>query len=123
MKSLGDILGKIIRLFNDYAQKQQILDVCLSNRLDRLNIQCVSNDIGEESKENWTRIIDLIKTNELTQMNIADLATYSKLILELDTIVASYRRTISTHKHVVSSSEKAMLQVCVRLIDQCNNHH
>jgi hypothetical protein len=27
-----------------------------------------------------------------------------------------------SHKHVVSASEKAMLQVCVRLIDQYNDN-
>jgi hypothetical protein len=37
-------------LFNDYDQKQQTLDMCLSNKLDRLNIQCVSNDITDENK-------------------------------------------------------------------------
>jgi hypothetical protein len=43
-------LSKIVRLFNDYDQKQQTLDMCLSNKLDRLNIQCVSNDITDENK-------------------------------------------------------------------------
>lgn len=46
----GDTLSKIVRLFQDYDQKQQTLDLCLSNRLDRLNIQCISNDITEENK-------------------------------------------------------------------------
>ncbi len=43
-------MSKIVRLFNDYDQKQQTLDMCLSNKLDRLNIQCVSNDITDENK-------------------------------------------------------------------------
>lgn len=46
----GETLSKIVRLFNDYDQKQQTLDICLSTKLDRLNIQCVSNDINDENK-------------------------------------------------------------------------
>jgi len=126
IKTLGETLNKIVRLFNDYDQKQQTLDMCLSNKLDRLNIQCVSNDIADENKENWNntcdRLIELIEANELAQMNTMDLQTYSKLILELDSTIVSYKRTIANHKHVVSASEKAMLQVCVRLIDQYNNN-
>jgi hypothetical protein len=125
IKTLGETLSKIVRLFNDYDQKQQTLDLCLSNKLDRLNIQCVSNDIIDENKENWDRtcdrLIELIEANELAQMNTMDLQTYSKLILELDSTLTSYKRTITNHKYVVSASEKAMLQVCVRLIDQYNN--
>lgn len=86
--------------------------------------------------------MELIEANELAQMNTMDIQTYSKLILELDSAIASYKRTITkykcssrilkmffscsfffySHKHVVSASEKAMLQVCVRLIDQYNNN-
>ena len=39
-----------MRLFNDYDQKQQTLDVCLSSKLDRLNIQGVLNDVTDENK-------------------------------------------------------------------------
>ncbi|CAF3550327.1 unnamed protein product [Rotaria socialis] len=126
IKTLGDTLKKIVRLFNDYDQKQQTLDVCLSNKLDRLNIQSVVNDVSDENKENWNqtcdRIIELIEANELAEMNTMDLQTYSKLITELDSAIDSYKHTISNHKHVVSASEKAMLQVCVRLIDQYNKN-
>ncbi|CAF3320865.1 unnamed protein product [Rotaria socialis] len=126
IKTLGDTLKKIVRLFNDYDQKQQTLDVCLSNKLDRLNIQSVVNDVSDENKENWNqtcdRIIELIEANELAEMNTMDLQTYSKLITELDSTIDSYKHTISNHKHVVSASEKAMLQVCVRLIDQYNKN-
>ncbi|CAF4396613.1 unnamed protein product [Rotaria magnacalcarata] len=126
IKTLGDTLKKIVRLFNDYDQKQQTLDVCLSNKLDRLNIQSVVNDVSDENRENWNqtcdRIIELIEANELAEMNTMDLQTYSKLITELDSTIDSYKHTISNHKHVVSASEKAMLQVCVRLIDQYNKN-
>ncbi|CAF1458007.1 unnamed protein product, partial [Rotaria sordida] len=50
IKTLGEILSKIVRLFNDYDQKQQTLDICLSNKLDRLNIQSVVNDVTDENK-------------------------------------------------------------------------
>ena len=46
----GDTLSKLVRLLNDYDQKQQMLDICLSNKLDRLHIQCLTNDVTEESK-------------------------------------------------------------------------
>ncbi|UJR27032.1 hypothetical protein I4U23_008336 [Adineta vaga] len=126
IKTLGETLSKIVRLFNDYDQKQQTLDICLSSKLDRLNIQGVSNDITDDNKENWTRqcdqLIELIEANDLAQMNTTDLETYSKLIRELDSAIASFKRTIANQKHVVSASEKAMLEVCVRLIDQYNNN-
>jgi hypothetical protein len=83
-----------------------------------LNIQCVSNDITDENKgmtmrtkfyyffesiENWNRtcdrLIELIEANELAQMNTMDLQTYSKLILELDSSLTSYKRTITKYKH------------------------
>ncbi|CAF2866135.1 unnamed protein product [Rotaria sp. Silwood2] len=126
IKTLSETLSKIVRLFNDYDQKQQTLDICLSNKLDRLNIQSVVNDVTDENKENWNRtcdhLLELIEANELAQMNTMDLETYSKLIHELDSTIDSYKHTIANHKHVVSSSEKAMLQVCVRLIDQYNKN-
>ena len=107
-------MSKIVRLFNDYDQKQQTLEMCLSNKLDRLNIQGVSNDITDENRgikllktnekyifglsDNWNntcdRLIELIEANELAQMNTMDLQTYSKLILELDSAIASYKRAI-----------------------------
>ncbi|CAF3436361.1 unnamed protein product [Rotaria sp. Silwood1] len=114
IKTLGETLSKIVRLFNDYDQKQQTLDICLSNKLDRLHIQSVVNDITDENKENWNRtcdrLIELIEANELAQMNTMDLETYSKLIHELDSTIDSYKHTISNYKHVISASEKAMLQ-------------
>ncbi len=109
-------MSKIVRLFNDYDQKQQTLDICLSNKLDRLYIQCLSNDITDENRgrrfqikitikivlmfiENWNgicgRLIELIEANDLAQMNTIDLQTYSKLILELDSTIASFKRTIA----------------------------
>ncbi len=49
--------------------------------------------------ENWNgtcdRLIELIEANELAQMNTMDLQTYSKLIVELDSTIASYKRTIA----------------------------
>jgi hypothetical protein len=49
--------------------------------------------------ENWDRtcdrLIELIEANELAQMNTMDLQTYSKLILELDSTLTSYKRTIT----------------------------
>ncbi len=49
--------------------------------------------------ENWNhtceRLIELIEANELAQMNTMDLQTYSKLILELDSALTSYKRTIT----------------------------
>ncbi len=49
--------------------------------------------------ENWNgtcdRLIELIEANELAQMNTIDLQTYSKLILELDSIITSYKQTIA----------------------------
>jgi hypothetical protein len=107
-------LSKIVRLFHDYDQKQQTLDICLSNKLDRLNIQCLVNDVTDENKgmkienqnficfgfiENWNgtcdRLLELIEANELAQMNTIDLQTYSQLILELDSIITSYKQTIA----------------------------
>jgi hypothetical protein len=109
-------LSKIVRLFNDYDQKQQTLDICLSNKLDRLYIQSLSNDITDENRgsrfksktnneivlmfiENWNgicdRLIELIEANDLAQMNTIDLQTYSKLILELDSTIDSFKRTIA----------------------------
>lgn len=126
IKTLGDTLSKIVRLFTDYDQKQQTLEMCLSNKLDRLNLQYVTNDLTDENRDNWNqtceRLVELIEGNELAQMNTMDLQTYSKLILELDSVMTTYKRSIQSHKHVVSASEKAMLQVCVRLIDQYNNN-
>ncbi len=49
--------------------------------------------------ENWNgtcdRLIELIEANELAQMNTMDLQNYSKLIVELDSTIASYKRTIA----------------------------
>ncbi len=49
--------------------------------------------------ENWNqicdRLIELIEANDLAQMNTMDLQTYSKLILELDSTIASFKRTIA----------------------------
>ena len=49
--------------------------------------------------ENWTRacdrLIELIEANELAQMNTADLQTYSKLIVELDSAIHEYKRAIA----------------------------
>ena len=88
--------------------------MCLSNKLDRLHIQSVTNDIPDDNKGkrvdvtdrtmsavagNWThacdRLIELIEANELAQMNTADLQTYSKLIVELDSAIHDYRRAIA----------------------------
>lgn len=46
----GDTLSKLVRLLNDYDQKQQMLDICLSNKLDRLHIQYLTNDVTDETK-------------------------------------------------------------------------
>ena len=49
--------------------------------------------------ENWNcicdRLIELIEANDLAQMNTMDLQTYSKLILELDSTIDSFKRTIA----------------------------
>lgn len=111
----GDTLSKIVRLFTDYDQKQQTLEMCLSNKLDRLNLQCITNDLTDENRgmkihsnrfmnkyewhlDNWNqtceRLVELIEANELAQMNTVDLQTYSKLIVELDSAMTSYKRTI-----------------------------
>ncbi|CAF1589430.1 unnamed protein product, partial [Adineta ricciae] len=96
IKTLGETLSKIVRLFNDYDQKQQTLDICLSSKLDRLNIQGVLNDVTDENKENWTRqcdrLIELIEGNDLAQMSTSDLETYSKLINELDSTIVSFKQ-------------------------------
>lgn len=74
--------------------------------MSTMRIEVVTHSIiiltigGSPFLENWNRqcerLVELLESNDLAQMNSMDLETYSKLILQLDSTVASFKRAVVT---------------------------